>query len=89
MSVTLESIVTKVRASRPIYNMKGERIDLSSQQRSVLRSMCTRGLHAKQIAAELGQAPRAISHIMQTISTSAGCKSHAQLGVWAAKQGLV
>lgn len=89
MSLTIEAITTKVRARRPVKSLAGERISLNKEQLSILRCMCEHGLQHKQISHELGITPRLISQTVAGLMRLAGCKTHAQLGVWAAKQGLV
>lgn len=89
MSITLEAIATKVRARRPIHNLAGEVIALSNQQTSVLRSMCRDGLRHKQIAHELGEPERVIREHSAAVLRLSGCKTHAQLGAWAQRQGLL
>lgn len=89
MSLTLEAIATKVRARRPIHNLAGQVIALTNQQAAVLRYMCRDGLQHKQIAHELGQSLNSIREISAAIGKLAGCKTPAQLGAWAAKQGIV
>lgn len=89
MSVTLEAIATKVRSTRPVYNLKGERICLTSQQRSIIQYLCRDGLRLKQIAHELGEPFNALKHMAAALTKLSGCSSQAQLGMWAAKQGLV
>lgn len=87
--ISLERIAEKVRRRRPIRNLKGELIALDSQQLSILRCMCEQGLQHKQIAAETGIPVREISLSLSGVARITGCKTHAQLGAWAAKQGLV
>lgn len=88
-AISLEHITEKVRRRRPIRNLKGELIALDSQQLSILRYMCCQGLRHKQIAAEVGMSARYITDRAAEILVLTGCKTHAQLGAWAAKQGLV
>jgi DNA-binding NarL/FixJ family response regulator len=89
MSITLESIATKVRASRPIYNMKGEVIHITDQQRCVIRYVCRNGYSYKEIARETGDSLGVIKHQVSSALRISGCLNQGQLGAWAAKQGLV
>lgn len=89
MSITLEHIATKMRATRPIHNMAGVRITLTNQQRAVVRAVCLRGMTIKEFAKELGESPDALKHVYESARVLAGCKNQGQLGAWAARQGLV
>lgn len=88
-SISLEHIAEKVRRRRPIHNLKGELIALDSQQLSILRYMCCEGLQHKQISAQIDIPVREISNSLAGVLRITGCKTHAQLGAWAAKAGLV
>jgi DNA-binding NarL/FixJ family response regulator len=89
MSIGLDDICDKVRARRPIYNLAGERIAVSTHQTSVLRHMCTDGLRHKQIAYDLGEPERVIREVSASLLRLSGCKTPAQLGAWAERQGLL
>lgn len=86
--ISLELIAQKVSQRRVLRNLKGEVIALDNQQLSIVRYMC-HGLQHKQTAAEIGIGQRTISNIVAEVLRLTGCKTHAQLGAWAAKVGLV
>lgn len=87
--ITMEHIAQKVRRRRPLRNLSGELIALDSQQLSIVRCMCEQGLHHKHISREIGISPREVSRRVAGVLRITGTKSHAQLGAWAVRQGLV
>jgi DNA-binding CsgD family transcriptional regulator len=89
MSITLEAITAKVRASRPIYNMKGERIELTNMQRSMVRYICRHGYSYKEIAREIGESLHVVKHQVAQALRLSGCRNQGQFGVWAERQRLV
>lgn len=87
--ITLESIATKVQASRPVTDVRGKLITLSNQQRHVIVRMCRDGATLKRMANDLGESLGVIKHLQASAMRTIGIGKAAQLGVWAAKMGLV
>ncbi len=89
MSVSMGSMAAKVRASRPVRNLKGELIELTNQHRSLVNYICRHGYSYKEIARDIGESLDFVKHRMAQVIKLSGCRNQGQLGVWAAKQGLV
>jgi DNA-binding NarL/FixJ family response regulator len=62
--------------------------ELCRRELEVLRMM-SEGKAASQVARELHLSVRTINMFRNRIGHKAGCKTSLQLGVWAAKRGLV
>jgi DNA-binding CsgD family transcriptional regulator len=88
-ALTLETIASKAaRRLRPLRNLDGALIELDEAQLCIIRHMCN-GLRHKQTAAEIGISEKYIANQLASALRIIGCKTHAQLGVWAAKQGIL
>lgn len=87
-AMSLEMIAEKVRRRRPLKSLKGELIALDDQQLRIVRYMC-KGLRNKQIAGEIGMSARYVCENARNVMRLTGCKTHAQLGAWAASSGIV
>ncbi len=61
---------------------------LTAREREVLQLMCS-GLVTKRISKRLGIAPKTVSRHRENIGHKTSCTSSVQLGVWAARQGIV
>jgi DNA-binding NarL/FixJ family response regulator len=72
----------------PAKSLDGNLIRLNNQQTQILLHVCA-GFGSKQIAFRMKLTEPYVKRERAGIMHLIGCKSPAQLGVWAAKQGLV
>ena len=89
VSVSLESITAKLRATRAVFNVRGEPIELTHKHRSVVRYICLHGYTYKEIARDTGESLHVIKHVVSQTLRLSQCKNQGQLGAWAQRQGLV
>lgn len=77
---------------RRVDSITGERRYLRAMhehRRTLVLELLCAGNCQKRIAIKLGINQGDVSYCINIIMRRAGVKTHAQLGVWAAKQGLV
>ena len=63
-------------------------VPLSRREQQVLWMMC-RGLAPIEIAEALHRAHQTITTYRKSLRAKTGCRTEAQLGVWAVRQGVV
>lgn len=88
MTHSLETIVAKLRAPRRLISLSGQPIRLNDEQGEVLGLMCS-GMQHKQIAFRLDWKLAKVREVSASTLHLTGCKTPAQLGAWAERQGAL
>lgn len=83
------TIERRIDALRRAKLARSSYSDFAANRRKEMVQLYSQGLQYKQIAGMLGVSNQTVSVNINRYMHELGLSTHAQLGVWAAKQGIV